>query len=86
MAKAYSGVLAVVALSLAITRGLVLGLLADEILVQCLGFLLLFAFIGYAIGYMADSVVQNSVETRFREEMAALHARNATDDSQVNQG
>ncbi len=77
MARAYSGVLAAVALSLAITRGLVLGMMPNEILTQCLVFFFVFAIIGYCIGAIAEKVVSESVETHFRREMSAFQARAA---------
>jgi hypothetical protein len=75
MARAYSGVLAAVALSLAITRGLVLGMSANEVLIQCLWFFFVFALVGYFIGTVAEKIVRESVESRFREEIAAVEAR-----------
>lgn len=75
MARAYSGVLAAVALSLAITRGLVLGMMPNEILVQCLWFFVVFAFIGYCIGFVAERIVTESLENQFRGEVASLHAK-----------
>ena len=74
MVRAYAGVLSAVAISLAITRGLVQGMTTNEILVQSLWFFIVFAFIGYAIGYIAEKVVTESVESRFRNKMSALHA------------
>lgn len=74
MARAYAGVLAAVAISLAITRGLVLGMAPNEILVQSFWFFLVFAFIGFFIGFIAEKVVTESIETRFRSKMSALHA------------
>ncbi len=75
MARAYSGILAAVAVSLAITRGLVLGMMPNEILVQCLWYFFLFAFIGYCIGFVAERVVTESLETQYRSEVAGLHAK-----------
>jgi hypothetical protein len=75
MARAYSGILAAVAVALAITRGLVLGMMPNEILVQCLGFFFLFAVLGYCIGYVAERVVTDSLETQYRAEVTALHAK-----------
>lgn len=77
MARAYSGVLAAVALSLAITRGLVLGMMPNEILTQSLLFFFVFGFIGFCIGSIAEKVVSESVETRFRDEISALQAHAA---------
>lgn len=74
MARAYSGVLGVIALSLTITRGLVLGMLPNEILSQCLVVFFAFAFMGYWIGFMAEKTVSESVENRFRSEMASLQS------------
>lgn len=78
MARAYSGILGVIALSLVIMRGLVLGMLPNEILGQALVVLGLFAFMGYAIGFAAEKTVSESVENRFRSEMASLHAAAAS--------
>jgi thiosulfate reductase cytochrome b subunit len=78
MARAYSGVLGAVALSLAITRGLVLGLHPNEILSQSLVVFFGFAFIGYWIGFTAEKTVCDSVENRFRREMAGLHSAAAS--------
>lgn len=75
MARAYSGILAAVAVSLAITRGLVLGMMPNEILVQSLWFFFLFAAIGYCIGFVAERVVTESLENQYRSEVTALHAK-----------
>jgi len=75
MARAYSGVLACVAVSLAITRGLVLGMAPNEILVQSLGFFFVFAFIGFSIGAVAEKVVTESLESRFRDDMSSFQLR-----------
>jgi hypothetical protein len=75
MARAYSAVLAAVALSLAITRGLVLGMQPNEILTQCLGFFFVFGLVGFFIGTVAEKIVCESLENRFRGEVAAMEAR-----------
>ncbi len=72
MARAYAGVLGAIALSLVILRGLVLGVHPNEILSQALVVFCLFAFMGYWIGFTADKTVSESVENRFRSEMASL--------------
>ncbi len=74
MARAYSGVLGAMALSLVILRGLMLGMLPNEILSQGLVVFFAFAIIGYAIGFLADKTVCESVENRFRSEMARLQS------------
>ena len=78
MARAYAGVLGAIALSLLIVRGLVLGLQPDEILSQGLVVFSSFAFIGYWIGFSAEKTVSESVENRFRSEMASLHTAAAS--------
>ena len=72
MARAYSGVLGCMAMSLAILRGVFLGLPPDEILTQALLVLFTFVCVGFCIGYAAEKTVYESVENRFREEMARL--------------
>lgn len=79
MARAYSAVLAAVALSLAITRGLVLQMPANEILAQCLGFFFAFALVGYFIGTVAEKIVCESLENRFRHDVAAIEAQTKVD-------
>jgi hypothetical protein len=74
MARAYAGILAAIALNLVILRGLLAGFHPDEILTQGLVFFGLFACLGYWIGFVADKTVSESVENRFRSEMASLHA------------
>ncbi len=74
MARAYSGVLGAVAMSFVIVRGLWFGMLADEILSMCLVVFGLFAAVGYVIGTIADRTVCESVEKRFRSEIARLQA------------
>jgi hypothetical protein len=59
-------------LALAITRGVVLGMMPNEVLIQCLWFFAVFAAIGYAIGSIAQRIVAESVEQRYRQELAAF--------------
>ncbi len=70
MARAYSGVLGAMAITFVILRGLLFGMLADEILGLCLVVFTVFATIGYVIGSIADQTVCESVEKRFRSEIA----------------
>ena len=83
MARAYSGVLGSLALCLVIARGLVLGLPPNDCLTQSLAVFVVFAVIGFCIGYMADRTVCESVENRFREEMASLHAATASKSDEI---
>ncbi|MGN6133141.1 MAG: hypothetical protein ACTHOU_01530 [Aureliella sp.] len=72
MARAYSGVLSAMAVVFVILRGLLLGMLPDEILGMCLVVFAIFAAVGYVIGSIADRTVCESVENRFRSEIARL--------------
>ena len=74
MARAYSGVLSAMAIIFVILRGLLLGMLPDEILGMCLVVFAIFAAVGYVIGSIADRTVCESVENRFRSEIARLQA------------
>ena len=74
MARAYSGVLGVMAMIFVILRGLLLGIHADDILGMCLAVFAAFAAVGYVIGMIADRTVCESVENRFRAEVARLRA------------
>mgnify|MGYP003382644541 CR=1 FL=1 len=85
MARAYSGVLGSLAMCLVIVRGLVLGLLPDDILSQSLVVFFCFALVGFCIGYVAEQTVCESVENRFREEMARLHSAAADKDSETSE-
>ncbi len=82
MARAYSGVLGVVALSFTIARGLLIGSHTNEILNQSLVVFFLFAVIGFLIGWMADKTICESVENRFRSEMAGLQSGAAEENSE----
>jgi len=74
MARAFSGVLAVMAMIFVILRGLWFGMLPDDILGMCLAVMALFLPVGYVIGKIADKTVCDSVENRFRSELARLQA------------
>lgn len=74
MARAYSGVLSAMAVTFVILRGLLLGMLPDEILGMCLVVFAIFAAVGYVIGSIADRTVCESVENRFRSEIARVQA------------
>ncbi len=73
MSRAYSGVLGAIALCLVIVRGLLAGFLHDEILTQGLVVFFMFGGLGFWIGTIAEKTVSDSVENRFRNEMANLH-------------
>ncbi len=81
MARAYAGVFGAIGLCLVISRGVVLDLLPDDVLTSALVVFFVFAAIGFCIGRLAERTVSESVENRFREEMAGLHAAAASNDA-----
>ena len=83
MARAYSGVLGAIALCLVIVCGLLTGLPPDEILSQALVVFFIFSVIGFWIGNLAQKTVSESVENRFRAEMARLHTAAANRNSET---
>lgn len=85
MTRAYSGVLGSIALCLVIVRGLAFGVLPNEILKQSLVVFFLFAAIGFCIGYLADKTICESVENRFRSEMASLQPAAAEQSSDASE-
>ncbi len=74
MSRAYSGVLGTISLCLVIVRGLLTGMLPNEILTQSLVVFFIFGALGFWIGTVAEKTVSESVENRFRSEMARLHS------------
>ncbi len=74
MARAFSGVLGFMSFCFVVLRGLILGFMPDDILVQGLVVFGPFCALGFCIGYIADQTVCDSVENRFRSEMARIHA------------
>lgn len=85
MARAYSGVLGAIALCLVIVHGLLTGLPSDEILSRGLVVFFAFGAIGFWIGSIAQKTVSESVENRFRSEMARLHATAANSNSDTSE-
>lgn len=85
MARAYSGVLGAIALCLVIVRGLLAGSPPDEILTHGLAVFFIFGAIGFWIGSLAQKTVSESVENRFRAEMARLHAAAAESPSETSE-
>lgn len=82
MARAFSGVLGSIAMCLVIVHGLLSDSLPDEILSQCLVVFFAFGLIGFCIGYLAEKTISESVENRFRNEMARLHSAAAESNSE----
>ncbi|MEO8268607.1 MAG: hypothetical protein ABI557_02735 [Aureliella sp.] len=85
MARAYSGVLGTIAMCLGIVHGLLTRLPPDEILSRGLVVFFAFGAIGFWIGSIAQKTVSESVENRFRSEMARLHATAANSNSDTSE-
>ncbi|MCA9192744.1 MAG: hypothetical protein KDB03_13305 [Planctomycetales bacterium] len=83
MARAYSGVLGSIALSLVICRGIFTSSFPEQILSQGLWIFFGFSVIGYCIGFLADQTVCESVENRFRTEMGRLRTKAEKQESET---
>ena len=67
MSKAYGAVLSTLAVAVLTLRGVLAGNAAVIILQECLTGMLTFFGIGFVLGYLAESVLRQSAERRFRE-------------------
>ena len=85
MARDYSGLLGAIALCLVIVHGLLTRLPPDEILSRGLVVFFAFGAIGFWIGNVAQKTVSESVENRFRSEMARLNAPAANSNSDTSE-
>ena len=72
MARSYAGILGALAFFLVIVRGLFLDLPTNHVLTSGLVVFLIFSLTGFCIGYVADQSMQESEESRFKEEMSGL--------------
>ena len=75
MAKLYAGVLGVLAYWIVVMRGLLLGCSVDETMPLAIGVLVVFAMLGYLIGTIALSTVNESVTTTIKSEIREYEAR-----------
>lgn len=71
MGRAYAGNLGLVAFTLMVLRGLVQGSGHEPTLLAASAALFVFAAIGFAIGSVAEHLVNESVRTQFQAAMAA---------------
>jgi len=71
MAQAYAGILGPLAMLIAVARGLIHGHGAEAVLLAAWLSLLAFAAAGYVIGWLAQRVVDEAVETRIASELSA---------------
>ena len=72
MARPYAVSLGAIALGIIAVRGAISGDLASSALVQGLIGMVVFGGIGYFIGAIADYLVRQAVELRFRERVAEV--------------
>ncbi len=71
MARTYAGVLGSLAFLVCLARGIVHGAPAVSVLGTACGHLLVFAAIGYVLGWMARGIVDDAVRGRLAAELAA---------------
>lgn len=70
MARTYAGILGLVALLTSLARGLIHAHQTDAILVGAWQSLLMFAAVGYLAGWIAGRIVEESVNTAIKDELA----------------
>lgn len=78
MARAYSASLGCIALIICVVRGLFAGFTADEILGQAIRALVMFAAIGFALAWIADVIIRQSVEGNFRQAVQKLQEKDSS--------
>jgi NhaP-type Na+/H+ or K+/H+ antiporter len=67
MSNAYGAVLSTLAVAILTLRGVLAGDEAVIVLQECLSGMLVFYGIGFLLGFLAESVLRQSAERRFRE-------------------
>lgn len=72
MARSYAVSLGALALGMIALRGATGGELASEVLTKGLLGMIVFSGVGYVIGAIADSLVCQTVEQRFRQRLAEV--------------
>lgn len=73
----YAGILGPLAFATSLARGFAHGAAAEPALWSAWGCLVMFAGVGYVIGWIAERTVDQSVQERFKAEMAAVRAADA---------
>lgn len=79
MGRAYAGILGPLAFVTVIARTVLDGGNAQHTLLCAMGALFVFATIGYVVGLIAERVVVEGIETRFREQWQATQTHESTD-------
>jgi hypothetical protein len=82
MGRAYAGILGPLALALIVLRGLKEQAGVETTLAAALGGLVLFAGLGYLVGWLAEHLVEEAVRTQFTAAMEAWRA-SSTGDAQA---
>lgn len=78
MGRSYAGCLGLIAFLAQILRGVIGGAGMETILFQAWLSLFAFAAIGYVLGSVASFIVEDSVQTKIGEELAAQEASTGT--------
>ena len=67
MTRSYAASLGALAMALVVIRGAIRGELADAVAAEAIVAMLVFAMVGGVAGWIADYLVRDSMETRFRK-------------------
>jgi hypothetical protein len=67
MSRAYGAVLSTLAVAILALRGILAGEDANLVLQQCLAGMIVFLGVGFVLGFLAESVLRQSAERRFRD-------------------
>ena len=75
MARAYAARLGCIAFVFGLMRHVLNGAHIDQAIASSLGFLLVFAVLGYVIGATAEGLIRQSVETNYRNSVEKYRQR-----------
>ena len=75
MARSYAACLGLIAFVICIIRGLIISNSPDGTLSHALVMLLVFAPVGYFLGWIADGLIRQSVEANFRRALKKAQER-----------
>ncbi len=75
MARAYAARLGCIAFVFGLLRHILVGGHIDQAIASSLGFLLLFAVLGFVIGATAEGLIRQSVETNYRNSVEKYRQR-----------
>jgi len=77
MGPSYSGVLGLLAFVLVLSRGMIDGSSADQVLILAGGSLFAFSVLGYLTGRIADRILWDSLRQQFQDELRTHGSRSS---------